>query len=60
MLKQIYTDNHLAVNGVRNGVSTMKEWLNESQMIKELYTDVQVIDVTDFQRHRDFLRCKRD
>ena len=39
-----------------DGVNYKEEWLRKSQIIPEKYSEVEVLKVTDYLRHRDFLK----
>ena len=37
-----------------------KEWLGKSEAIPALYSEVELVDVADFGRHRDFLKRRSE
>ena len=37
-----------------------KEWLGKSEAVPALYSEVELVDVTDFVRHRDVLKRRRE
>ena len=43
-----------------DGVNYKEEWLRKSQIIPEKYSEVEVLKVTDYLRHRDFLKRRRE
>ena len=37
-----------------------EEWLGKSKIIPEKYSEVEILNVTDYLRHRDFLKRRRE
>ena len=37
-----------------------EEWLEKSKIIPEKYSEVEILNVTDYLRHRDFLKRRRE
>jgi len=49
----------LRIDGILDGVCQKKSWLVRSTVIPEGFSTVEINNVTDYPRHREYLRNKR-